>query len=501
MASENEKVAPSSTTDPETTQNQVPVGNQWMYKPVKVGPWTLPYFASPQTQLILVSFVCFLCPGMYNSVSGLGGGGQLDLSAISKSNTATYSTFAVVGFFAGSIANRIGLRLTFSFGGFGYFLYVASLLCYNHTANLGFLIFAGALLGVCAGLLWCAQGAVMMSYPREHEKGKYISIFWVIFNLGGVIGGLIPLGQNMHNTTSTVNDGTYIAFMVLMVAGFILAWGLADSKHIVRSDGSRVVTIKNPTWKSELLGLYETLRTDWWIITFFPMFLASNWFYGYHFNAINGSYFSIRTRALNSILYWLMQMVGAFLFGLILDLKFLKRPARAKLVWGLLFALTMGVWGGGYAFQRSYTRETVARDKDWEDSGYIGPMFMYMFYGFFDAAFQTCAYWFMGSLSNNSRKLANYAGFYKGIQSAGAAGMWAMDFNGTSYMTMFASCWGLIGASLLIAAPVIFFRIKDHTDLEEDLKFSDETAEEVTGFAVVEQAHQPVPEKRKPADA
>ena len=30
----------------------------------------------------------------------------------------------------------------------------------------------------------------------------------------------------------------------------------------------------------------------------------------------------------------------------------------------------------------------------------------------------------MGSLSNNGRKLANFAGFYKGIQSAGAAGMW-----------------------------------------------------------------------------
>lgn len=31
---------------------------------------------------------------------------------------------------------------------------------------------------------------------------------------------------------------------------------------------------------------------------------------------------------------------------------------------------------------------------------------------------------FMGSLTNNGRKLANFAGFYKGIQSAGAAGMW-----------------------------------------------------------------------------
>ncbi|KAL4802877.1 major facilitator superfamily domain-containing protein [Aspergillus unguis] len=491
MATQNEKAAPPSYTDAENQRelDNAQLGKPWMYKSPKIGPWTLPYFASPMTQLLLVAFVCFLCPGMYNAVTGLGGAGQLVQTDVSKSNTATYSTFAVVGFFAGSIANRIGLQLTFSFGGFGYFLYVASLLCYNHTQNSGFLIFAGALLGLCAGLLWCAQGAVMMSYPNEQEKGKYISIFWVIFNLGGVIGGLIPLGENMHNESGTVNDGTYIAFMVLMVVGFILAWGLADSKYIVRSDGTRVITIKNPTWKSELLGLYETLQTDWYIVAFFPMFLASNWFYGYHFNAINGAYFRVRTRALNSILYWSMQMVGAFAMGLILDLKYLKRPARARLVWVILFTLTMAIWGGGYAFEKTYTRENAANiNKDWTSSGYVGPMFLYMFYGFYDAAFQTCAYWFMGCLSNNSRKLANFAGFYKGIQSAGAAGMWAMDFNNTSYTTMFASCWGLLGAALLIASPIIFFRIKEHTELDDDLKFSDETVAEVTGLELSGQA-------------
>lgn len=188
-----EKVAATSNgvdvEDP--SQDGAVVGRPWMYKPIKIGPWTFPWYASPETQLILVSFVCFLCPGMFNAVSGLGGGGQLNKTAVSDSNTALYSTFAVVGFFAGSIANRIGLKLTLSFGGFGYFLYVASLLSYNHNENIGFMIFAGALLGVCAGLLWCAQGAVMMSYPLEKDKGKFISIFWVIFNLGGVIGSLV----------------------------------------------------------------------------------------------------------------------------------------------------------------------------------------------------------------------------------------------------------------------------------------------------------------------
>lgn len=192
--SEKNNLDSMSTFDPEATdQSGALKGKAWMYKPLKIGPWTFPWFASPEVQLVLVSFVCFLCPGMFNAVSGLGGGGQVDAGDVSDANTALYSTFAVVGFFAGSIANWIGLRLTLSIGGFGYFLYVASLLSYNHNQNVGFLIFAGALLGVCGGLLWCAQGAVMMSYPNEKEKGKFISVFWVIFNLGGVIGSLVSV--------------------------------------------------------------------------------------------------------------------------------------------------------------------------------------------------------------------------------------------------------------------------------------------------------------------
>ncbi|EAW15088.1 unc-93 family MFS transporter [Aspergillus clavatus NRRL 1] len=483
-----EKEAPEITSDPEAGHDNAIVGKPWMYKSLQIGPWKLPYFASPEFQLVLVSFVCFLCPGMFNAVSGLGGGGQVKQTDVSNANTALYSTFAVVGFFAGSIANRIGLQLTISFGGFGYFLYVAALLSYNHNENAGFLIFAGALLGVCAGLLWCAQGAVMMSYPLEHEKGKFIAIFWVIFNLGGVIGSLIPLGQNLHSTVGKVNDGTYIAFMVLMAAGFILAWSLSDSKYIVRKNGTRVIVMKNPTWKSEFLGLYETLRSDYYIVLFFPMFLASNWFYGYHFNSVNGAYFNIRTRSLNSLLYWLSQMIGAFVFGHTLDLKFFSRSMRAKLNWALLLIITMATWGGGYAFQKGYTRETAKQDVDWTTSGYVGPMFLYMFYGFYDAAFQTCAYWFMGSLTNNGRKLANFAGFYKGIQSAGAAGMWRLDAENTPFMTEFASCWGLLVGSLLIAAPIIFFKVKDHIDMEEDLKFSDETAQDVKGIPIEDRA-------------
>src|SRR5271168_4398055 len=85
----------------------------------------------------------------------------------------------------------------------------------------------------------------------------------------------------------------------------------------------------------------------------------------------------------------------------------------------------------------------------------------------------------MGSLTNNGRKLANFTGFYKGIQSAGAAIASRIDALEAPYINEFGANWGLLAGSLLIAAPVIFMKVRDTVPLEEDLKFSDETFAEV----------------------
>lgn len=43
----------------------------------------------------------------------------------------------------------------------------------------------------------------------------------------------------------------------------------------------------------------------------------------------------------------------------------------------------------------------------------------------------------MGALSNSGRKAANLTGFYKGIQSAGAAVFWRLDGLKKPYNTLF----------------------------------------------------------------
>jgi hypothetical protein len=99
---------------------------------------------------------------------------------------------------------------------------------------------------------------------------------------------------------------------------------------------------------------------------------------------------------------------------------------------------------------------------------------------------------------------------YEGIQSAGGAVFWSLDANKKGYDAIFGASvrlspflpprhfiqpitdpeclqWGLLAGSLLFAAPIIWLKIKDTTDIEEDLKFSDETIVDVAPTSMLAQ--------------
>jgi MFS family permease len=153
--------------------------------------WSIPVYCSSSIQLGLIAGISFLCPGMWNALNGLGGGGLVQAGPANSANVALYGTFSIVGFFAGIATNKLGVRITLSLGGLGYSLYASSLLCYKHTQNSGFLLFAGVQLGACAGVFWSAQSMTAISYPTGRSTGKSISWFWMVYNLGAVLGSLV----------------------------------------------------------------------------------------------------------------------------------------------------------------------------------------------------------------------------------------------------------------------------------------------------------------------
>ncbi|TIA27987.1 MFS general substrate transporter [Aureobasidium pullulans] len=423
-------------------------------------------YADSSVQVATVAFVTFLCPGMWNAMNGLGGGGLVDAKPANDANVALYSTFAIAGFIASIATNKLGVRATLSVGGFGYTLYTSSLLCYKHTGNSGFLVFAGSQLGICAGLFWAAQGMVMLSYPTEQSKGKYIAWSWMIYNMGAVTGSVIALVQNIHSNDNEIGDITFYIFISLSLLGTILSLFLHEAKRVKRSDGSLVSLSKSPTWRSEISGLFETLKQEAYILMFFPMFFASNFFYPYEFNTFNLTTFDIRTRSLNNTLYWLAEIGGSFLAGYTLDSTRIRRSLRARIAVGLLFMLVFVVWTSAFAWQRkgSQNLESGTAKKDYTDPDYAGLMLLYLSFGLLAAVWQTCLYWFLGALTNDNRKLANFAGFYKGIQSAGGAVSFRINTLAFSSVNELVLCWILLAASLLVAAPVIFRKIHDRVE-------------------------------------
>ncbi|KAH9941826.1 uncharacterized protein BXZ73DRAFT_98214 [Epithele typhae] len=100
-----------------------------------------------------------------------------------------------------SINNVLGSRLT---------LLLGTTRAYNiHHGVGGFVIVAGAYLGISAGFFWTAQGSLLLAYPTEQQKGMFIAIFWFIFNLRGVISAAtVSLGENFDNTSNSVANGT-----------------------------------------------------------------------------------------------------------------------------------------------------------------------------------------------------------------------------------------------------------------------------------------------------
>ncbi|XP_056160082.1 UNC93-like protein 1 [Syzygium oleosum] len=429
-------------------------------------------YNSPLFQVSLIGLVCFCCPGMFNALSGMGAGGQVDPTAANNANTALYTTFALFGVLGGGIYNVLGPRLTLAAGCSTYVLYAGSFLYYNHYHHQAFAIVAGANLGIGAGLLWAGEGAIMTSYPPRDRKGTYISLFWSIFNMGGVIGGLIPFILNYNNSTAaSVNDGTYIGFMCFMSVGAILSFAILPPSKVIRDDGSSCTNVKYSSISTEAIEILKLFR-NWKMLLILPASWASNFFYSYQFTNVNGVMFNLRTRGLNNVFYWGAQMLGSVGIGYVLDFSFSSRKTRGYVGISIVALIGTAVWGGGLANQLNYSRHDLPDKLDFKDSGsdYAGPFVLYFSYGLLDAMFQSLVYWVIGSLADDSETLSRYSGFYKGVQSAGAAVAWQIDQHKVPFLTELIINWSLMTVGYPLLLVLVKLAVKDDKEGEEGAK-------------------------------
>ncbi|XP_068316655.1 UNC93-like protein 1 [Pyrus communis] len=404
----------------------------------------------------------------------MGGGGQVDPTASNNASTALFATFAIFSILGGGIYNILGPRLTLLSACSTYVLYAGSFLYYNHQKHQAFAIVAGVILGIGAGLLWACQGSIMTSYPPLNRKGTYISIFWSIFNMGGVIGGLIPFVLNYHRSeVASVNDATYIGIMIFMSIGTLLSLGILPPSKIVRDDGTKCTDIQYSNVTTEAIEIAK-LFTNWTMLIIIPAAWSSIFFYTYLFNNVNKVMFNLRTRGLNNVFYWGAEIFGSIGIGYVMDFSFKSRRTRGFVGISVVGVLGTAIWIGGLANQLNYSRSDLPEKLDFKDSGsaFAGPFVLYFSFGLLDAMFQSMVFWVIGALANNSEILSRYAGFYKGIQSAGAAVAWQVDTRKASFLSQLVTNFALYTVSYPLLVVLILLAVKDEgeADVEEFTK-------------------------------
>ncbi|KAE9380704.1 hypothetical protein N431DRAFT_498524 [Stipitochalara longipes BDJ] len=425
----------------------------------------IPKYRTAMAQVVMVGLIAFCTVGMSSALGGAGGGGLLNTTQSTNANVAVYSTFTALAFFGGTVYNRAGIKVCLMFGGFGYACLASAYFTTAHIGNRAtpWVVLAGCLEGLSAAMLWTAQGAVTMCYPTEDMKGRSFSVFWTIFQAGA----------------GNLNDGSYIAFIVIMLVGCCIPLLLLPSDKVNRTDGTQVVLPPMPTWTSELKGMYHVLRDNWYIVTIFPFFAASNWFYTYRTNDFNVPNFTLRTRSFNGLWSNFFNMSKRF-----------GRPTRAKIGIVYLLVATLTIWGGGWVFVKDAVRG-VSPDPlvdVTESERYFPYLAIYIFYAFYDGCFQAYAYWLMGSLSNNSATLSHYSGWYKSIQSAAAAIVWRLDGLKISYRSMYISTWVILLVSVSTTFYVSFTKVEEHSTDEVRVLVGEGAGMEGPGAAGIDDA-------------
>jgi hypothetical protein len=109
--------------------------------------------------------------------------------------------------------------------------------------------------------------------------------------------------------------------------------------------------------------------------------LYGQWFLSYQWQ-FNFAYFTVRARALNSTLFYLVGLFSALAMGQILDYNRFPRRTRAKIGFFLVVVFAGSSWILGQAVQVHYSNTNPTLD--WSSSGYGLGAFLFVLWGFSD---------------------------------------------------------------------------------------------------------------------
>ncbi|KAF9872472.1 cytochrome c oxidase subunit 1 [Colletotrichum karsti] len=369
-------------------------------------------------QATVIGLCAFFAPGLYNAMQSTGAGGQQTPYLVMSAN-AVLGVMMVVTCSLGSVmANKIGLKNALIFGTTGYAIYSASLYTNNRYGTEWFVYVGSAACGITAGIFWAAEGAIMISYPEDEKRGRYLA-YWLAYRNGGsIVGGAINLAFNSTGkTTGKLDWRTYVVFVALQCLGPFVALLLSPPEKVQRQDGKPVAKAERIPTVNELKAVAKILvRSDFLLV--FPFFFYATFLLSYAGSFLS-LYFSVRSRALASLVSALAQITANFFFGHFLDWTRFTINQRARFAYIGMMALFGGTWIWATIIQREYGQQAPALD--WSDSGFGRGWALYILLQVNFALAYNYGYWLAGYMARGPAEIIRFTSTVRAVEAAGGA--------------------------------------------------------------------------------
>lgn len=378
------------------------------------------FFRSTLFQILVVGICAFSAPGIWSAMNGLGVGGSQSPDLVNAANALLYAFMTVTCFAGPFITNAIGFRLTLALGSVGYPLYAAGLYTNNRFGTTWLVYFGAVACGISAGFFWSVEGAIATGYPEQHKRGRYIATWFSFRNMGNVIGGAVSLALN-HKTQHKGKVGyqTYLGFISIQCLGLFFGLLLSNPDKVQRNDGTKIEASRGIDWRTELRTMWHLARSRS-ILLLIPLFWYFGWMQAYPGTYL-ATYFTVRARALGSLMSAIVGTLATWLSGVLLDVHWHKnRNVRAVSTYALIAALNSATWIWAVYLQNEYRHTKPILD--WSNQASFARGFgLYMFERVSLGMVENYIYWCIGNLSDSPGDQIRYSSLLRGIETAAVA--------------------------------------------------------------------------------
>ncbi|CAG8961848.1 hypothetical protein HYFRA_00014039 [Hymenoscyphus fraxineus] len=418
--------------------------------------WLAKTYRGVLFQMVLFGALSFVGPAMSDAISNLGGGGLRTPYLANLSNALNYAAGCLVSLFGGPLINKFGIKWScviaavgMPLGPSGYFV----------NAKFGvqwYLLLAKVVGGFTSGFLYVAETTAMLSYPDQNDRGLYLGIWSAMRNSGSIIGGAINFSTNYSDSSAGgIAWSTYLIFVGFASTGMIYALLLSPTKLVRRKNGTKVPCSDTVSWKREFIALWRhAQRPKTWLV-FIPAFYS--FFYGGTMGTYLTLHFSVRSRALSSLITPTITIPLVMAFGKLLDIKRWSQQRRAWIsffCWVIPQAacfIWIGIEYSKYGTTKSALDYKLASGK-WAEA-YLPYLIMFTT-GYLT---QLSLYWILGTFSTDVKSSSRTGGLFRAFETLGQAVSYAINSfaSGDARNPFYVNC-----ALLALTIPSMIYLIK-----------------------------------------